>query len=189
VYAVLAVLLVLAVGALIAEGAGLELPIGAMASGVLLARCPPPPEAARRALSWFTTRVCAPLFLGAAGMKLDLHVLGTGSVLLSGVVLLVLAGAGKVAGGYLGARSAGVPHATALATGAGLNARGMVEILIASIGLRIELISPAMYGILVGIAVVTSIVTPMLLRWLAPREAMRSRTEPPVLDDKAAPAA
>ena len=85
---------------------------------------------------------------------------------------MLLAGAGKVFGGYVGARSAGVNRRTALATGAGLNARGMVEILIASIGLKAGLLTEAMYSILVGIAVLTSIVTPILLRLILPDEVV-----------------
>ncbi|SHG23922.1 transporter, CPA2 family [Jatrophihabitans endophyticus] len=176
-WSILVALVAIAVPALIAKYSGVELPIGAMAGGVLLSLCPDLPAPARRLLARVATGICGPLFLGIAGMHLDARVFREPVVLVSGVVLLLLAGAGKVVGGYVGARSAGVNRRTALATGAGLNARGMVEILIASIGLKAGLLTEAMYSILVGIAVLTSVITPILLRLILPDEVVVQTTD------------
>jgi Kef-type K+ transport system membrane component KefB len=51
------------------------------------------------------------------------------------------------------------------ALGAGMNARGVVEIVVAMAGLRLGVISTSTYTIIVLVAVVTSLMAPPLLRW------------------------
>lgn len=106
----------------------------------------------------------APLFFATAGLKLDLGVLAHGPTLLVAVVAVLVASVAKLCGGYAGARIGGLGHRTGLAIGAGLNARGVVEIVIATVGLQLGILSPAMYAIVIVVAVATSVMTPPLLR-------------------------
>ena len=50
-----------------------------------------------------------------------------------------------------------------------MNARGVVEVVVAMVGLRLGLLSPAMYTIIVLVAIVTSLMAPPLLRWAVAR--------------------
>jgi Kef-type K+ transport system membrane component KefB len=74
------------------------------------------------------------------------------------LVLLVLfvACLGKIGGAGFGARLSGMPAREALAVGFGLNARGAMEIILASVALESGLIDQRVFVALVVMAVVTS---------------------------------
>ncbi|MFB6893869.1 cation:proton antiporter [Kitasatospora sp. NPDC056327] len=134
-----------------------------------------------------TLAVLAPLFLATAGLRVDLRALADPAVLLTGVVVLLIASVGKFAGGYLGARLSRLTRWEGLAIGAGLNARGAVEIVVASVGLQLGILTTGSYTIVVLIAVATSMMAPFVLRWSAGRieqsaeELLRqAETAPPV---------
>jgi nucleotide-binding universal stress UspA family protein len=75
-----------------------------------------------------------------------------------------------VAGAYVGARYlSDQDHWSALAYGAGLNARGAVEIIIATIGLSLGILTTEMFSIIVLMAVVTSVAAPAGLRYCLAR--------------------
>lgn len=116
------------------------------------------------ALRPFVMAVLAPLFLATAGLQVDLSALKDLSVLAAGLITLVVAVGGKLVGGYVGARMGKLDHNASLAIGAGLNARGVVEIVLASVGLSIGVLNTASYTIVVLVAVVTSVMAPPLLR-------------------------
>ncbi|MFW5947385.1 MAG: universal stress protein, partial [Gemmatimonadota bacterium] len=66
---------------------------------------------------------------------------------------------------YTGARLVGGrDHWTALSYGAGLNARGALEIIIATVGLQVGILSQEMFSVIVVMAMATSIMAPFALR-------------------------
>ncbi|RKT17035.1 transporter (CPA2 family) [Streptomyces sp. 1114.5] len=140
----------------------LEAVFGAFVAGVLLSSVVE--HRLLAPLRTVTVSVFAPLFLANAGLRIDLGALLDPSVLLTGVALLVLAVVGKFAGAYLGARTSGLTRWEGLAIGAGLNARGAVEIVVASIGLKLGVLTTATYTVVVLIAVFTSMMAPPVLR-------------------------
>ena len=82
----------------------------------------------------------------------------TPQLLLVAVVLITVATIAKVTGTYLGARLIGRrDHWTALAMGGGMNARGAMEIIIATIGLSLGILSQDIFSIVVLDAMVTSL--------------------------------
>ncbi|NUQ01853.1 MAG: universal stress protein, partial [Armatimonadetes bacterium] len=82
------------------------------------------------------------------------------------LALFALAVGGKALGAYLGARLAGrQPHWPATAFGAGLNARGGTDIIIATVGLTLGLISGPLYSVVVVQAMLASLLSPTALRW------------------------
>ena len=108
--------------------------------------------------------VLAPLFFATAGLRIDLTELARPSVALTAVVMLSLAVLGKFSGAYVGARASRLGHWESLALGAGLNARGVIEVVVAGVGLRLGVLSTAIYTVVVLIAIVTSIMAPPILR-------------------------
>lgn len=154
---------------------GLESVVGAMAGGVLAGRCQPLRAASARTLDHVATWVCAPLFLASAGAHLDISAFTDPHVVVIGCALLLVATIGKVVGGYLGSRVGGLSPRLSLAAGAALNSRGLVEIVMASIGVRIGLFSADMYAIVVGVALVTSLCAPVALRAILSRGTQEER--------------
>ncbi|MGV4985722.1 cation:proton antiporter [Streptomyces sp. NRAIS4] len=122
----------------------------------------------------FVMAALAPLFLATAGLQVDLTALNHASVLAAALVTLLVAIGAKFAGGYLGARMGKLVHEEALAIGAGLNARGVVEIVLASVGLNIGVLNAASYTIVVLVAIVTSVMAPPILSRTAGRMALTS---------------
>src|ERR1035441_6882738 len=56
-----------------------------------------------------------------------------------------------------------------LGVGAGLNARGVIEIIIATVGVRLGVLNTASYTVVVLVAVITSLMAPPLLRYAVAR--------------------
>jgi Kef-type K+ transport system membrane component KefB len=139
----------------------LEAILGAFLAGLVIGQRNPVLMAPLRTV---TVTVLAPIFLATAGLRVDLSELAELDVFVAAVVLLLLAVAGKFAGAYVGTRIARLPHWEAVAIGAGLNARGAVEIVIAMVGLRIGVLTTATYTIVVLVAIVTSVMAPPLLK-------------------------
>ena len=104
-----------------------------------------------------------PFFFAYTGLKVDLTTL-KGSAAWVAVAAVVVACVGKFAGAGLGARFGGLPRWEALAVGAGLNARGAMELVIAAVGMSIGVLSLAMYSAIVLMAVVTTLMAAPILR-------------------------
>jgi Kef-type K+ transport system membrane component KefB len=83
--------------------------------------------------------------------------------------VILVAMAGKIIGSYLGARVSRLGSWPGLALGAGLNARGVVEIVVAAVGLNLGVLDQQMYTVIVLLAIVTSLLAPPLLRYAVSR--------------------
>jgi len=157
-------------GAILSHAIGLEALLGAFVVGVLFNQMRNPdaiPDEAIHTLERMVMGVFAPIFFGVLGLKVNILTLfQQPDLLVTAGIVIAVATACKVIGVYAGARLLGKSdHWTALFYGAGLNARGSMEIIVASIGLSLGVLSQAMFSIIVVMAVVTSIMAPALLRW------------------------
>ncbi len=154
-------------GAAITQSLGLEAVFGAFVAGALIG-APGMSEVVSpvrlASLRTFVLWVGAPIFLATAGLRMDLTALRQPTVLVSALVVLAVAILGKFAGAYLGGRLSRLSPRECLALGAGMNARGVVEVVVALAGLRLGVLTPATYTIIVLVAVVTSLMAPPLLR-------------------------
>jgi nucleotide-binding universal stress UspA family protein len=65
----------------------------------------------------------------------------------------------------LGGKLGRLEFREALAVAFGMNARGGMEIILALLGLSLGVLTPAMYTVIVAVAVITSVMTPPLLTW------------------------
>jgi Kef-type K+ transport system membrane component KefB len=148
----------------------LEPLLGAFAIGILFGASPRVPADTIRKLEAITLAVFAPVFFGVAGLKVDIGAILEPRLLLLTIVVIAIATFGKVAGAYAGARAlSGQGHWAALAYGSGLNARGALEIIIATIGLSLGILSQEMFSIIVVMAVATSVMAPVALRFTVSR--------------------
>ncbi|MFD9698241.1 cation:proton antiporter [Lentzea sp. NPDC059081] len=187
-----AVVVVLAMSAL-SHLLGLEAVLGALVGGMLIRNAGGDVLEKLLPLRTVVMTFLAPVFFAMAGLRMDLTALVQPSVLVAAVVLLLIAVAGKFAGAFLGAWLSGLDRWEALGIGAGMNARGVVEVVVAMVGLRLGVISTEMYTIVVLIAIVTSLMSPPILRAAAARievtasERLRLREyEPPSRQPQAA---
>lgn len=148
----------------------LEAVIGAFAVGILFGRLPRLPADTVHKLESMALGVFAPIFFAIAGLKVDISSILEPRLLGLTVLVIAVATFGKVTGAYLGARVLSrQDHWSALAFGSGLNARGALEIIIASIGLSLGILSLEMFSIIVVMAIVTSLMAPVALRFCLAR--------------------
>jgi len=140
---------------------GIHAVFGAFISGVLVAQSPRFRERDRELIEGLTLGVVAPLFFSFAGLQVSLHDLRQWDIV---AWVLGVAVAGKLAGGYIGARFGGFSRLLSLAIGIGMNTRGAMELVLAIAGFSTGLISSSMFSMIVLVAIATSIMTPPLLR-------------------------
>lgn len=155
---VLATFVVVAVTAgVVTQWLGVEAVIGAFVAGILLGRSRYADHATQHALENVTHGVFAPIFFATAGLSVDLRLLATRSGMLWTAAIILMAGLTKFVGAFVGARIGGmnVRHASAL--GAALNARGALEIVVATIGLSLGVLNDTSYAAIVVMAIVTSL--------------------------------
>ena len=88
-----------------------------------------------------------------------------------GIVILV-ACVGKLVGCSLGAYWGGLRFWEAASIAVAMNARGAMEIVVATIGLSLGILTPQMFSIIVMVAIVTSFLAPVGLRLTMPRVRM-----------------
>jgi Kef-type K+ transport system membrane component KefB len=151
----------------ISQALNLEAVLGAFVMGVLFGQMPRLPEDVHKKLITVSLGIFTPIFFGVAGLKVNIAQLLTPQLILITLVVIGIATAGKVVGTYTGARLVGGrEHWTALSFGAGLNARGAMEIIIATIGLQLGILSQDMFSIIVIMAMATSLMAPPALRWV-----------------------
>lgn len=144
----------------------LEAIFGAFAMGVLFGQIPQLPADVPRRLESITFGFFAPIFFAMAGLKVNITRLADVRLLGICAVVIFTACLGKIIGAYVGARFIGKRDRwTALSFGAGMNARGAMEIIIASIGLTHGILGQDMFSIIVVMAMSTSLMAPIMLRW------------------------
>ncbi|MFF8608268.1 cation:proton antiporter [Streptomyces sp. NPDC015346] len=156
-------------GAAASHALGMEAILGAFLVGILIGSSGEMDRERLAPLRIFSIGVLAPLFFATAGLRMDLTALARPAVLGAALVVLIVAIVGKFAGAYIGARAGRLSHWEGLALGAGLNARGVIEVIIAMVGLRLGVLTTEMYTIVILVAIVTSLMAAPTLRFAVRR--------------------
>lgn len=144
-----------------AQALQLEAMLGAFVMGIVFGQMPRLPETVPDSLQGIALGIFAPIFFAVAGLKVNVFHLLAPDLLATTALVILVACAGKVLGTYAGARLIGRrDHWTALAFGAGMNARGAMEIIIATIGLRLGILTQDTFSMIVLMAMTTSLMAP-----------------------------
>jgi Kef-type K+ transport system membrane component KefB len=146
--------------ALFAHYAGVAAIIGAFLAGVALAETV---NHRVHVLTQGVTELLVPFFLAGIGLALDVTVLRDPKVLALAGAITVAAVVSKLVGCGLGAWSLG--FADAKRVGAGMVPRGEVGMVVAQIGATMGTISQQAYSVVVVMAVLTTVIAPVLLNW------------------------
>ena len=94
-----------------------------------------------------------------------------------GRVVVAVAIVAKFVGAFVGAKLAGQSNRAATALGAGLNARGALEIVIASVGLSLGVFTETAYTVIVIVPLITSIFAAISLRIVVAIGAVPTRNK------------
>ena len=160
------VLLITAIAiSLIAQDIGLHFVIGTFFSGLVIYRGRIGRENFNKVygtISAITFGFFAPIFFALIGIEFNIQSLVSAIPLF--LALLGVAIVTKVAAGYIGAKIVGFSREVSLAIGFLMNGRGMVELVIASIGFGLGIIDMTLFSIAVAIGLVTTILAPLTSR-------------------------
>jgi Kef-type K+ transport system membrane component KefB len=115
-----------------------------------------------------------PMFFTFSGLNTQLTMVNSWA--LAGIALVILAGsiAAKGLACWAAARLTGQDNATAMGIGALMNARGLMELIIINIGLQKGIIGPALFSMLVVMAIVTTLMASPLFEIVYGRKARES---------------
>ena len=141
---------------------GLAAITGAFLAGVGLSRSPLRDKTEGK-IRTITYTFLVPVFFVSIGLQADARSITGPSLLFLGVLLLV-AVVSKVVGSGAGARLGGFSGSQALRVGVGMVSRGEVGLIVAAVGVGQGLVDPSLFSIVVVLVLLTTIITPVLLR-------------------------
>lgn len=110
--------------------------------------------------------VLLPVFFAFTGLRTSVGLISGPELWATfGLILLVAVG-GKMGGAATAARLTGMGWRDAFSVGALMNTRGLMELVILNVGLDMGVISPALFAMMVLMALVTTVMTSPLVAWL-----------------------
>jgi Kef-type K+ transport system membrane component KefB/nucleotide-binding universal stress UspA family protein len=158
------ILLLMGAMALITHAIGVHTVLGAFVAGILVGESPILTRQIDERLRGLISSFFMPVFFGLAGLAADLSVLRDPSLLMLTGLLVVIASVGKFGGAFVGGTVGGLSMRESLALASGMNARGSTEVIIATIGLSIGVLSQNLFTMIVTMAIVTTMAMPPMLR-------------------------
>ncbi|HET9985662.1 MAG TPA: cation:proton antiporter [Longimicrobiales bacterium] len=161
-------LLLLLASAWSTEALGIHALFGAFLFGAVVPREAAVVQDLTRKLEDFTVVFLLPLFFAFTGLRTRIGLLDRPELWGYAGLILVVAVAGKLGGSALGARLTGMGWRDSLSLGVLMNTRGLMELVILNVGLEIGAISPAVFAMMVIMALLTTLMTSPALMWLRP---------------------
>jgi len=137
----------------------------------------------RQLLEPFTLVFLLPVFFTYSGLNTQLTMVNTLRLFMIAALILAASIFAKFIACWLAALAAGQPNRNAMALGALMNARGLTELIIVNIGLQAGIIGPALFSMLVLMAIVTTLMASPLFELVYGRNA-RARGDIPALTDR-----
>lgn len=120
-------------------------------------------DQAKEIIHQFAISLFAPLFFVSIGLKANFAASFDIQLVLMVIGLAII---GKVVGAGVGAWISGIELKDSLAIGFAMNARGAMEIILASVALDYGLIDQRIYVALVAMALVTSMMSGPIMKWI-----------------------
>lgn len=118
-------------------------------------------DAVQKTASAIAMGFLAPVFFALVGLQFQVSALASWGL---AAAVLATGFAGKLLGGYAGAAAAGLEYRDRWIVAFGLNGRGVMDLVIATIALENGFIEPPLFSVLVLTAIVGAVLTPLLLR-------------------------
>jgi Kef-type K+ transport system membrane component KefB len=165
----LMMLLVLA-SSLLTEYLGIHLLFGAFLMGAIM---PKEHRFVRYVLDRFetiTVTLLLPLFFAFTGLRTNIGLVKGPQMWMYCALIILVATAGKLGGSTLASWLSGMPLREAAGLGTLMNTRGLMELVILNIGLDIGVISPALFSMMVIMALFTTFMTTPVLRLICAKE-------------------
>jgi Kef-type K+ transport system membrane component KefB len=155
---------------------GLYAVFGAFCVGIVFPRVPAA-DAVLAKIMPIGRIVFLPLFFTYSGLNTRFALLADPKLLAFAVLCVVVAIVGKLGACWGAARLVGESQPVALRVGTLINARGLMQLIALNVGLAAGIVSPALFTVLVLVALVTTIMTAPVLSWLDRRDTRKGTSE------------
>jgi Kef-type K+ transport system membrane component KefB len=163
-------LLLILVASLCTERLGIHLLFGAFMMGAIM---PKEQRFVRYVLDRFetiTVTLLLPLFFAFTGLRTNIGLVKGPEMWMYCGLIIVVATVGKLGGSTVAAWLSGMPPREAAGLGTLMNTRGLMELVILDVGLDIGVISPALFSMMIVMALVTTFMTTPVLHLICPKE-------------------
>ncbi len=167
------VLMLFMVAAWMMDAIGIHAVFGGFLLGVAMPRGALTRELQKQ-LEPITVVLLLPMFFTYSGLNTRLDMVNSWQMLSIAMVVLLAACLGKGVACWAAARATGQDNRTAMAVGALMNARGLMELIILNIGLSKGLIEAGLFSVMVLMAIVTTLMASPLFEWVYGRHARAS---------------
>jgi len=167
------VLLTVLASGWITESLGVHALFGAFLAGAVMPRNEEFSRELWRRLEALIVVFLLPLYFAFTGLRSSFFLISGARMWFYCAVIIALAIIGKFGGSLVAARITGMSWRESAAVGVLMNTRGLVELVILNIGLDLGILSPALFSIMVLMALVTTFMTSPLLNWIYPERLVR----------------
>jgi Kef-type K+ transport system membrane component KefB/mannitol/fructose-specific phosphotransferase system IIA component (Ntr-type) len=161
------------VAAALTEWMGAHAVFGAFLVGISVGASKHLRESTRTVAHRLVSHILAPIFFASMALRIDFIAAFEWRTVL---LILLVACVGKILGAAAGAKLGGLSTRESWAVGFGMNARGAMEIILATVAMQAGVIGPEIFVALVVMAVVTSVMAGPAITWLL----QRSRGDKPL---------
>ena len=166
------VLLGILLSSLATEGIGIHAIFGAFALGAII---PHDSEISRELtakLEDFIVVFLLPAFFAFTGLRTQIGLLNDARQWTYCVLIILIASIGKFGGSFIAGRWSGLSWRDSAAVGVLMNTRGLMELIVLNIGLELGVISPALFSMLVIMALATTFATTPILHFILPAKEL-----------------
>jgi Kef-type K+ transport system membrane component KefB len=170
------IFLLVLVSGLITEQVGIHALFGAFLAGVIMPKEHEFVHAINEKLEYVAVVLLLPLFFALTGLRTSIGLVSGAEMWFFCFLIILVAILGKFGGSTLAARVSGMPWREAGALGILMNTRGLMELILLNIGLEIGVISPALFTMLVLMALITTFMTAPILQWIYFRQLVPHET-------------
>jgi Kef-type K+ transport system membrane component KefB len=162
------------ISALCTERLGIHLLFGSFLMGAIM---PKEPKFVRYVLDRFETvtiTLLLPLFFAFTGLRTNIGLMKGPNMWFYCALIILVATGGKLGGSTIAAWLSGMQVREAAGLGTLMNTRGLMELVILNIGMDIRVISPALFSMMVLMALFTTFMTTPALELICPDYSLRA---------------
>jgi Kef-type K+ transport system membrane component KefB/nucleotide-binding universal stress UspA family protein len=164
------IILLMLASAWVTEKIGIHALFGAFLMGAIMPKGTGFVRTLAEKLEDYTVVFLLPIFFAYTGLKTEIGLLNNAGLWLATVAIILIACLGKFGGSTLAARLCGLPWRESGAIGILMNTRGLMELVILNVGREMGVITPAVFAMMVIMALATTALTTPVLHLVYPRK-------------------
>ncbi len=156
-------ILIMLVASFTTERLGVHALFGAFIAGLVMPKSEPMIAEIVERIESLSLALLLPLFFAVTGLRTRIDLLTDPSLWGYTAAIITTAVLGKLAGAALTAKATGMTWTDSLALGVLMNTRGLVELVVLNAGLDLGVLSPALFTMMIIMALVTTFMTTPIL--------------------------